>query len=206
MSVEEEVANAVTHGVMALAALFFLPYVAVTGFVNNGMAGSITKSVFVISLLLMFTSSCLYHAMAFESKHKQVLRQLDHIFIYVAIAGSYTPIGLLVIGGPWGIGIVVFQWLLVIVGTMYKTLPKKRAQKASLAFYLLMGWSAVVLFPTIIKKAESGLLAAVIAGGLFYSVGAVVYAFKGFKYHHMVWHLFINLGALSHFIGIVFLI
>ncbi len=160
---------------------------------------------FVISLFLMFTSSCLYHSMAFESKHKQVLRLLDHIFIFVAIAGSYTPIGLLVIGGPWGIGIVAFQWLLVLIGALNKTLSKKGGQKASLAFYLLMGWSAVVLFPVMVNKAGTGLMVSIVAGGLFYSVGATIYAFKGFKYHHMVWHLFINLGALSHFIGIVFL-
>jgi len=206
MSYEEEVANAITHGVMAMLSLFFLPYVAVIGFIGTGPVGSITKSVFVISLFLMFASSCLYHAMAFESKHKQVLRLLDHIFIFVAIAGSYTPIGLLVIGGPWGIGIVAFQWLLVLIGALNKTLSKKKGQKASLAFYLLMGWSAVVLFPVMANKAGTGLMVSIIAGGLFYSVGAAIYAFKGFKYHHMVWHLFINLGALSHFIGIVFLI
>lgn len=205
MSYEEEVANAVTHGVMAMLALFFLPYVAVIGYIEKGPIGSITKSVFVISLFLMFTSSCLYHSMAFESKHKQVLRLVDHIFIFVAIAGSYTPIGLLVIGGPWGIGIVAFQWLLVLIGALNKTLSKKGGQKASLAFYLLMGWSAVVLFPIMVNKAGSGLMVSIVAGGLFYSVGATIYAFKGFKYHHMVWHLFINLGALSHFIGIVFL-
>lgn len=206
MSNEEEVANAITHGVMALSALFLLPYVAVMGYIKGGPIAAVTKSVFVISLFMMFTSSCLYHSMAFDSKHKQVLRLLDHIFIFVAIAGSYTPMGLLIIGGPLGIGIVAFQWLLVLMGALYKTLSKKGGQKVSLAFYLLMGWSAVLIFPAIIDKAETGLIAWVVAGGLFYSVGAAIYAFKGFKYHHMIWHLFINLGALSHFIGIVFLI
>src|SRR5512133_3286606 len=95
MSNEEEVANAITHGVMALSALFLLPYVAVMGYIKGGPIAAATKSIFVISLFMMFTSSCLYHSMALDSKHKQVLRLLDHIFIFVAIAGSYTPIGLL---------------------------------------------------------------------------------------------------------------
>ena len=101
---------------------------------------------------------------------------------------------------------MIFQWCLVAFGALYKSLSKQAVPKVSLTFYLLMGWTAVVLLPSILRSAGFGLLMAILAGGLFYSVGAIFYAMKGFKYHHMVWHILINLGAASHFVAIVLLI
>jgi len=101
---------------------------------------------------------------------------------------------------------VLFQWGLVAFGALYKSLSKQAVPRVSLTFYLLMGWTAVVLLPSILRSAGFGLLMAILAGGLFYSVGAIFYAMKGFKYHHMVWHILINLGAASHFVAIVLLI
>jgi len=141
--------------------------------------------------------------MAFESKHKLVFRVLDHICIYIAIAGSYTPIALITIGGGLGWAVVLLQWGLVVFGALYKSLSVRSIPKVSLTFYLIMGWTAVILLPILLKKGSIELIAAVISGGLFYSIGAVFYALKGFKYHHMVWHLLINLGAISHFIAIM---
>lgn len=206
MSAGEEIANSITHGAMAAVTLAGLPYVAVMGYLEHGVLGAATKSIFMISMLLMFLTSSLYHAMEPDSLHKQVFRVLDHIFIYVAIAGSYTPIALIVIGGPIGWAVVALQWSLVIFGALYKSLSSKAVPKVSLTFYLLMGWTAVVLLPALLRKAGADMLIAVLAGGIFYSVGAVFYAMKGFKYHHMVWHIFINLGALSHFIAIAFMV
>ncbi|OQB48964.1 MAG: hemolysin-III related [Firmicutes bacterium ADurb.Bin153] len=203
MSSEEEVANSITHGVMAALVLLALPYIAIRGYLENGCIGAVTKSVFMISMFLMFLTSCLYHAMAFESKHKLVFRVLDHICIYIAIAGSYTPIALITIGGGLGWAVVLLQWGLVVFGALYKSLSVRSIPKVSLTFYLIIGWTAVILLPVLLKKGSIELIAAVISGGLFYSIGAVFYALKGFKYHHMVWHLLINLGAISHFIAIM---
>lgn len=206
MTTEEEAANAITHGVMALLTLLGLPAVAVNGYIEGGSLYAATKSIFMISMFGMFMTSCLYHSMPQSGAHKKVFRLLDHIFIYVAIAGSYTPLSILTIGGWLGWSVAVFQWTLVIFGALYKSLSKNAVPKVSLTFYLLMGWTAVVLLPSILRNAGIGLLAAILAGGLFYSIGAVFYAMKGFKYHHMVWHILINLGAASHFVAIVFLI
>ncbi|HNZ08745.1 MAG TPA: hemolysin III family protein [Bacillota bacterium] len=203
MSTEEEVANSITHGIMAALALLALPYLAIRGYLENGNMGAVTKSIFMISMFLMFLTSCLYHAMAFDSKHKLVFRILDHICIYVAIAGSYTPIALLTIGGAVGWAVVCLQWGLVIFGALNKSLSVKSVLGVSLAFYLIMGWTAVILLPVLLRKGSVELIAAILAGGLFYSIGAIFYALKGFKYHHMVWHLLINLGAVSHFIAIM---
>ena len=206
MTKEEEAANAITHGVMALITLLGIPAVAVNGFIEGGTLYAATKSIFMISMFGMFITSCLYHSMPPSGSHKKVFRLLDHIFIFIAIAGSYTPLSLIAIGGWLGWSMVIFQWALVVIGALYKSLSKHAVPKVSLTLYLLMGWTAVVLLPSILKNAGLGLLTAVLAGGLFYSVGAAFYSMKGFKYHHMVWHLFIILGAASHFVAIVFLI
>ena len=164
-TVGEEVANAVSHGVMLCLTLAALPFAAVRAYVHDGTLAAVAASVFVISLLLMFLGSTLYHSMHPASRHKEVFHILDHIFIYVAIAGTYTPIALSVIGG----------------------------------------WQGTFFFmPLFVRHASMPLLVLIAAGGVLYTAGAWVYARKGFRYHHMVWHLLINLAAICHFTAIVF--
>lgn len=200
----EEVANATTHGPMAFLTLFVLPFSAIWAYIHGGTLAAVGVSIFVISIFLMLLSSMLYHSMTQETRHKQIFKMLDHIFIYVAIAGSYTPIAISVIGGWQGIVILVLQWGMVVFGIFYKSISRRSIPKVSLTIYLVMGWTLVVFFPMMLAKANIALLLLIIAGGIFYSVGAVFYAMKRFKYHHMVWHLMINLGAGAHFVGIVF--
>lgn len=202
----EEVANAVSHGVMALAALGALPFAAVWAYAHDaeGVTAAMGVSVFVASILLMFLCSTLYHAMAPGSGHKAVCHLLDHIFIYVAIAGSYTPIALSVIGGWQGTFITVLQWTMVVFGIFYKSLARRSIPALSLAIYLVMGWTIVFFLPLFVRNASVPLLVLIALGGLFYTLGAWVYAKKGFRYHHLVWHLMINLAVVCHFVGIVF--
>ncbi len=204
-SLSEEVSHSVTHGVMAALCLLALPYVAVHAWLVGGLLQSATTSVFVISILLMFLASTLYHAMKADTLHKNVFRVLDHSMIYVAIAGSYTPLALCVIRGWEGTAIVVLQWAAVIAGILFKSLSSKALPKASVAVYLVMGWTAVLVLPTLLRQGELGLILLVFAGGLFYSAGVGFYASR-FRFAHMVWHFFVALGAVSHFIGIVFFI
>lgn len=132
------------------------------------------------------------------------MRIFDHIFIYVAIAGTYTPIAISVIGGLHAVLILCVQWVMVLFGILYKSIAKNSMPKFSLMIYLVMGWSLIIFMPLFIKKANPLLFWLILAGGILYSVGAAIYARKGFKYHHMVWHLFVFLGTLTHFIGICF--
>ena len=203
----EEVANTVSHGVMAVLALLALPFSAVWTFVHgveNPALASAGVSVFVICIFMMFLCSTLYHAMQPDSKHKAVFHILDHIMIYLAIAGSYTPIALYVIGGWQGTLIVVIQWVMVLFGIFYKSLARRSIPSISLSIYLIMGWMIVIFFPLFWKSASTPLLALIGAGGIFYTLGAYFYAKKGFRYHHLVWHLLINLATLCHAVGIVF--
>lgn len=202
----EEVANTISHGVMSLLALFALPFAAVWAYLHDPqpVLACVSVSIFVISLFLMFLASTLYHSMNPASKHKAVFHILDHIFIYVAIAGSYTPIALSVIGGWQGVLIAVLQWAMVLFGIFYKSLSRRSLPAVSLTIYLVMGWTILFFLPLFLRNASTQLLWLIAAGGFFYTLGAWFYARKGFRYHHLVWHLLINLGAACHFAGIVF--
>ena len=205
-TVGEEIGNAVSHGVMSLLALVALPFAAVWAYAHDpdGVLASASVSVFVISIFLMFLASTLYHSMNPQSKHKEVFHILDHIFIYVAIAGSYTPVALMVIGGWQGVFITILQWAMVIFGIFYKSLSRKSIPAISLTIYLVMGWTIVFFLPLFVRRASVPLLVMIALGGLLYTLGAYFYAKKGFRYHHMGWHLLINLAVAAHFVGIVF--
>ncbi len=202
----EEIGNSVSHGVMALATLCALPFAAVWGYTHDyePLKAAVTVSLFVVSLFLMFLISTLYHSMNPASRHKEVFHILDHIMIYVAIAGSYTPIALLVIGGWQGVFITVLQWMMVLFGVFYKSLSRRSIPAVSLTIYLVMGWTILFFLPLFWRHASPALLWLIAAGGMLYTLGAWFYAKKGFRYHHLVWHLLIDLAAACHFAAIVF--
>lgn len=203
LSFKEEVGNVITHGIMTVIFLFLIPFSAVYAYINGGLLLSVGTSVFVICIFLMFLISTLYHSMEYDTAHKVVFRILDHVLIYFAIAGSYTPIALSLIGGWKGYAILIIQWSCVLFGILYKAVAKKEYPKLTLSIYLIMGWVAVLLMPTLIRNAQPMFIFLIILGGVLYSVGAYFYTRKK-KWAHMIWHIFINAASVSHFIAIVF--
>jgi len=199
----EEIGNAISHGVMAFAVLSGIAPAAIRAYLRQGALAAVSTTIFMCSLFLMFLSSTLYHSMTVDTRQKQVLQILDHIFIYVAIAGTYTPIALVVIGGWPGILVASLQWAMVIFGILYKSLARRRIPKVSLTIYLVMGWSIVLVAPMFIRNASTGLILLILGGGIFYSAGAYFYAKKEKRFFHMVWHFFVNLGAACHFLGVL---
>ena len=174
----EEIANVLSHGVMALAMLAALPFAAVWAYTHDpeGVRAAFSVSVFVISVFLMFLVSTLYHAMRPASRHKEVFHVLDHIFIYVAIAGSYTPVALSVIGGWQGLLIAGLQWAMVVFGIFYKSLSHRSIPAVSLTIYLVMGWAILLFLPLFVRRASTELLALIALGGVLYTLGAGIYA------------------------------
>lgn len=206
LSFKEEVGNSTTHAIMAFSLLLSLPVISIFGYTKGGYLLGIGYGIFIISLFMMFLSSALYHAMAYDSKHKYVFRILDHIFIYVAIAGTYTPICLYVIGGYLGYTILIVQWLMVLFGILYKSIAQKSIPKISLTIYLAMGWAGVISIPTMLRETSPIFVGLIALGGVLYSIGAWFYAQKDRNYFHMIWHLFINGASLAHLIAIIFFI
>jgi len=204
-TIGEEVGNAVSHGVMALSALGGIAPTAIFAYNHprGGALAATSVTIFMCSLFLMFLSSALYHSMSADSRQRQVMQILDHIFIYVAIAGTYTPIALTVIGGWPGILVASLQWAMVIFGILYKSIARRKIPKVSLTIYLVMGWSVVFVAPLFIRNAHIGLQLLLLAGGVFYSAGTYFYAKKDKSFFHMIWHFFVSLGAVCHFLGIL---
>ena len=202
-SFAEEIGNSVSHGVMAAIALGGIAPTAINAHLRGGPLASASVTVFMCSLFLMFLASALYHSMNVETRQRQILQILDHIAIYAAIAGTYTPIALLVIGGWQGIVVVSLQWLMVIFGVLHKSISRRRIPKVSLTIYLIMGWSIVFIAPMFIRNASLGLQLLILGGGIFYSAGTYFYAKKDKRFFHMVWHFFVSLGAVCHFLGVL---
>ncbi|MBM7637110.1 PAQR family membrane homeostasis protein TrhA [Streptococcus saliviloxodontae] len=203
LSFGEEVANSVTHGIGASLMLVLLPITATHAYSNYNMTAAVGMSIFVISLFLMFLSSAVYHSMAYGSKHKLVLRVVDHSMIYIAIAGSYTPVALSLVAGWMGYLIIILQWGITLFGIFYKIFAKKINEKFSLFLYLFMGWLVLFIIPAILQKTNLTFCLLMLAGGLSYTVGAGFYAKKK-PYFHMIWHLFILLASALQYIAIVF--
>ena len=202
-SLGEEIGNSVTHGAMALAVLGGIAPTAIHAYVKLGTLAAVGTSVFMCSIFLMFLSSAIYHSMTIDTVQRRVMQILDHIFIYVAIAGTYTPIALLVIGGWQGIVVASVQWAMVIFGVLLKSISRRKIPKISVTIYLVMGWSVLFVLPMFIRNASLGLQLLILGGGIFYSVGVFFYAKKEKRFFHMVWHFFVVLGAVCHFLGVL---
>lgn len=206
LSFGEEVGNAISHGVMAICCLFALPVFAVYSFAIDGLARSIGTSIYLISMFFMFLISTIYHSMPYRSQQKYVFRKLDHIAILFAIAGSYTPVCISIIRGPIGILILVIEWTMVFAGILLKAIAKKSYPILSVTIYMIMGWCAILFLPTLLSKASPLFLFFIILGGLMYTIGVIFYAQPKHRYFHFVWHLFINLASIFHFIALMFCI
>lgn len=204
LSFGEEIGNATSHGVAALMTLFLLPYAAVHSYNEYGTLSSISVSIFVISIFMMFISSTVYHSMKNNTSHKYILRIIDHSMIYVAISGTYTPVLLTVVGGWLGWLVFLLLWGTTIWGILYKSISTHVNPKLSLIVYLVMGWVGIIFLPVIIIRTSWLFILFIVLGGLSYTIGAWFYAQKKRPYFHMIWHIFIVIASLFHFIGIVY--
>lgn len=198
-----EVGDTINRGVMALVCLFVLPFAAVYSYLAGGVVGTVGVSIFIICLFLMFLIPTIYHSMDYNTEQKYVFRKLNHICIYLAIAGSYTPITLCVVQGRLGVLILVLEWEAVFADILLKSISKKAYPVLSIAIYLVMGWAAVLFIPALLQDASLLFLSFIVVGGVMYSAGVYFYS-KHKKFFHSVWHLFINAASILHFIAIVF--
>jgi len=206
----EEIGNTITHGVMALFMLCMLPFSAIRAYTHAAPGketlDSFGVSVFIISVFFMFLASTIYHSMAHGTPHKSVMNRIDHIMIYVAIAGTYTPICLSIIGGSLGLGLCIAQWCFVIAGALFKSLMFSKTARSyiiTVSIYLLMGWMVMLCMPALINGTTAPAFWLIVAGGICYTSGVVSFSMK-FPFAHMVWHFLVDFGALCHFLAIVF--
>nr|WP_297786635.1 hemolysin III family protein [uncultured Allomuricauda sp.] len=164
---------------------------------NPYMKGSIIA--YVISLILLFFASTIYHAVE-NPKIKKKLRILDHISIYYLIAGTYTPVCLSILLPSKGWLLFYLVWAIAIFGTVLKIFFTGRFEAFSLVLYGVMGWLIVIDLPYLLEHMSSKGLIYLALGGAFYTIGIVFYAVKKIPYNHLIWHFFVLGGAISHWV------
>jgi hemolysin III len=195
----EEIANAISHGLGALLALAALPLLVWQAARLGNAADIVGASVFGASLLLLYGTSALYHALP-KGGAKRWFNRMDHAAIYVLIAGSYTPFTLGVLKGPWGWSLFGIVWAAAALGVTVKLLNRLRHPWLSTGLYVAMGWVAVVAIVPMHERMPFAGLAWLVAGGLCYTLGAVVFMLDNrLRYAHAVWHLFVLGGSVCHF-------
>jgi hemolysin III len=201
-STGEEIAHAVTHGVGALASVAGLVLLIVQAAQYGGARLITGVTIFGSTLVLLYLSSTLFHALT-PRRAKRVFQLLDYSAIYLLIAGTYTPFTLTALGGGWGWSLFGVVWGLAAIGIIYESVFKRPSNLLSLFFYLVMGWLMVIAIKPLISALPTGGLILLAAGGICYSGGAVFYAWRGFPYHHMVWHLFVMGGSACHYFAVL---
>jgi hemolysin III len=198
----EEIAHAITHGLGALAAAAGLAILIQRAAVYGNAWQLVGVTVFGATMLLLYTVSALYHALA-APRAKFVFKLLDHAAIYLLIAGTTTPFALAVLNGRWGWTLFGLSWGLAILGILYEVVWKRPWKRLSLAFYLSLGWLIVIVARPLIHALPTEALLLLLAGGAAYSGGAVFYAWRTFPYHHAVWHVFVLAGSALHWYTIL---
>lgn len=199
----EEIFNVVTHGTGAvLSVMALIVMVLYSALYGTGMhlAASL---VFGGSLVTLYSASTVYHAMT-KLRWKRFFRLIDHLSIYVLIAGTYTPVALLGLKGAWGWTIFGLIWAFALAGFVFKFSPLRRSEKLSLILYALMGWLIIIAIKPLIANVNHTALYYLLGGGLCYTFGIYFYAKEKIPYNHAIWHVFVLGGSTLHFLGIFF--
>lgn len=198
----EEIANSITHGIGMLLAIggtvVLIVYAALYG---NGWH-IVSCSIFGAALILLYLASTLYHAIQHPGA-KPILRILDHSAILVLIAGTYTPITLVSLRGPWGWTLFAIIWSLAVVGILVETTGLRRFRAGMLGLYVIMGWAVVAAVKPMLHQVGSGGLWLLLAGGLAYTGGITFYLWERLPYNHAIWHLFVMAGSVLHYLAVL---
>lgn len=200
LTLGEEMANAISHGVGLILSLVALPLLVVVSYQNSTPIGLLGTVIYAFSLLLMFSSSTIYHALP-GPRSKMVMKKMDHISIYFLIAGSYTIVILNRMLTDTGFTFLAVLWGMAAVGIWFKAKYAHRYNFFSTMVYILMAY--ILLFSpweflAALSKDGAMLL---IAGGILYTIGAVFYLWKSLPWGHTVWHLLVLVAAICHYLG-----
>lgn len=205
-----EPVNGLTHFFAAIAALIGSVILLAVGWGSLGKTLALT--IYSLSLVLLFAASAAYHMVSGNPKVLQTLRKLDHSAIYLLIAGTYTPFCAIMFNGFWKWGMLAIIWSLALVGIVVKMFIINSPRWLNAGIYILMGWLCVAAIGEMLRVLPPGALTWLVVGGVTYTLGAVVYITKTMNFwpgkfgFHEIWHIFVILAALAHFISIAFFV
>lgn len=196
----EELANSLTHGfglLLSVAGLIGLMLVA------GGIHEIASSLVYGVALVLVYTTSTLYHGVR-DAGAKRVLRTLDHIAIFLLIAGTYTPFMLIALRGAWGWSLFAVVWTLAVLGAIFELTALRRYRRAMIALYVGMGWVGLVALKPLVAALPVPGLWLLFGGGVSYTAGVAFYVWRNLRYHHAVWHLFVLGGSVLQYFAVLF--
>lgn len=201
----KEPINALTHligDILSVIGLVFLLYYAI---VRGTSWHIVSFSIFGVSLILLYTASTLHHALHLSERKAEILHKIDHMMIYVLIAGTYTPVCLIALRGIWGWSLLISIWSIAIAGILFKILWFRAPRWLSTLFYIIMGWLVVVAFVPLARAISPKGLIWLVMGGVLYTIGGIIYGTKWPKINmklfgfHEIFHLFVLGGSICHF-------
>ena len=202
-SEKEEKLNIISHAFGLLMGIIALPFLIDKSMSFDGFWKPASIIIYGVSLLVLYTASTVYHA-AKAPKLRRRLNIFDHAEIYVLIAGTYTPFTLITLEGKTGWIIFGLTWFFALIGIILKLFFTGRFDKLSTIMYVLMGWQIVFAINPLLESLASEGLFCLFLGGVFYTIGAILYSIKKIPYNHAIFHVFVLLGSISHFISVYF--
>ena len=201
-SLAEEIFHSLSHGAGALLSVAGLSWMLYVSIGTEDPWRIVASVVYGASLISLFLASTVYHAMH-ASKHRPLFKLFDHCAIYLLIAGTYTPFTLVAMRTATGWWLFGAIWTLATAGILTKLWFRHRFPKLALAGYLVMGWLVVVAAPQIAAAVGSDGMVWLVAGGLSYTVGAIFYAYDRLVFNHAIWHVFVLVGGICHFLAVI---
>jgi len=200
-SVAEEVANSLTHAFGLMLAVAGLVLLIVE--TRRGDAREIVSCLlYGVTLVLVYATSVLYHGVTHEAS-KRWLRTLDHVAIFLLIAGTYTPFVLIALRGAWGWSLFGIVWTLAAIGTVFELTGLHRLRGVMIALYVGMGWVGIVAIRPLMAALPMAGLLLVLGGGVSYTLGVIFYVWRSLRFHHAVWHLFVIGGSVLQFLSVL---
>ncbi len=200
-SEKEERLNILSHGVGLVLSCLAFPFLILKATQYQGFWPSISLLIYGVSLIVLYAASTFYHASK-DPKRRRKLNILDHAAIYVLIAGTYTPFTLIILEGSLGWSVFGFTWMFAFLGIILKLFYTGRFDKLSTLMYVLMGWQIIFVLDPLIEKFPFQGVQLLFLGGVFYTVGALLYSLKRIKYNHAIFHVFVLLGSWCHFLSV----
>ncbi|MCK5852660.1 hemolysin III family protein [bacterium] len=204
-SLAEEKMNFITHLVGAALSVVGLAVLIFLSARENNLRMFVSFTAYGLSMLTLYISSTLYHS-GFSPKIRHFFRIADHCSIYLLIAGTYTPIALIGIGGKTGWTLAIIIWSIALIGIIYKTIYVHKYNFISTIVYLMMSWLCIAFAKQMITQLPRETLIWLLIGGFFYTTGIIFYLWHKLHHHHGIWHIFVLCGSVSHFISILYLI
>jgi len=199
----EESINIVSHALGLLLSVVALVFLIIKSSIHGNVWHIVSFTVYGASLIILYAASTSYHR-AKDPKIRKHLKVFDHAAIYVLIAGSYTPYALVTLNGKAGWMLFAASWGVAIIGIILKLFFTGRFTLVSTLAYVLMGWMVVFVLDPLVENLSSQGLYYLIAGGVSYTVGALIYAIHKIKFNHAIFHVFVLLGSFFHFISVYF--